>query len=345
MPLRAREMEEDSNPFEGAFSMIKDMRVQVHKMQAHLEDEKRERTNEAARLRQEVESLKARLAQEAMEKTTLCHKLGEGLVEAKARHSRQGEELERLRAELTRAADKQEMISLVKAEGARFADEVAAEARVRQAAVQAISERLSGAAAQVARLENDCMSLRQDVEKLDSSSQAECVELRGLVREHSHGLQRIQGVLRRVGAAWAMEAGPVAASEHYGDPDALQRGRKDPISAETSVPPSPWTTSLGGSRWRTTSAGGVRQGPAVAAGRQGRPLSPGLAGTLESSGLGGRSPETVASEGAPCAGGRRGIHSDERQLVDEMCSMLGKLDGHVGDARSDRFVDHRHRRS
>ncbi|CAK0827524.1 unnamed protein product [Prorocentrum cordatum] len=322
MPLRAREMEEDSNPFEGAFSMIKDMRVQVHKMQAHLEDEKRERTNEAARLRQEVESLKARLAQEAMEKTTLCHKLGEGLVEAKARHSRQGE-----------------------AEGARFADEVAAEARVRQAAVQAISERLSGAAAQVARLENDCMSLRQDVEKLDSSSQAECVELRGLVREHSHGLQRIQGVLRRVGAAWAMEAGPVAASEHYGDPDALQRGRKDPISAETSVPPSPWTTSLGGSRWRTTSAGGVRQGPAVAAGRQGRPLSPGLAGTLESSGLGGRSPETVASEGAPCAGGRRGIHSDERQLVDEMCSMLGKLDGHVGDARSDRFVDHRHRRS
>lgn len=349
-------MEEDSNPFEGAFAMIKDMRLQVHKMQAHLDDEKRDRASEAARLRQDVESLKARLAQEAMEKTALCHKLGEGLVEAKARHSRQGEELERLRAEVARSGDKQELISLIKAEGARFADEVAAEARTRQAAVQAISERLSGSAGQVTRLENDGVSLRQDVERLDSAYQAECVELRGLVGEHSHCLQRVQGVLRRVGAAWAMEADPAAASEYHREPSALNDARKEPTGAETSVHSSPWTTSLGGSRWRTTSASGLRQGSAAAtAGRQRRPLSPGMATTLGSSGIGlagalessgaGNTPEPLTSEGAPYSGGRRGIHSEERQLVDEMCSMLGKLDGHVGDARSDRVVGgHRHRR-
>lgn len=336
-------MEEDCNPFEGAFAMIKDMRLQVHKMQAHLDDEKRDRTSEAARLRQDVESLKARLQQEAMEKTALCKKLGEGLVEAKARHSRQGEELERLRAELARSGDKQELVSLIQAESARFADEVAAEARNRQAAVQSISERLSGATAQVTRLEKDCISLKQELdntfEKLENAFQADCVELKGLVCEHSHSLQRVQGVLLRVGAAWAMEANSAVASEDH------REVRKDSISAERSVPPSPWTTSLGGSRWRTTSTGNLRQGSAAAAGRQRGPLSPGLGSTVESSGAGGRSPETVASESATGAGGRRGIHSDERQLVDEVCTMIGKLDDHVGDGRSDRFAaDHRRRR-
>mmetsp|Transcript_137524 Transcript_137524/g.383548 ORF Transcript_137524/g.383548 Transcript_137524/m.383548 type:complete len:222 (+) Transcript_137524:57-722(+) len=65
-------MAQHRNPFDNAFELMKELQGQVHELEAALEMEKQNRTNE-------VNELKSALAQERAERTALCQQMGQNI--------------------------------------------------------------------------------------------------------------------------------------------------------------------------------------------------------------------------------------------------------------------------